>query len=96
MNHPADQARREWQFEGDLAEDILNYFAEHPQAMDTLRGIAEWWLMRQQVRVVVERVARVLEQLVKRGVLEQIGTGAGAQYRLNQGRLPAKDNIARV
>ena len=39
--------------EDQVAKDILAYLAEHPQAMDTLEGIAEWWLMRQHIRVTV-------------------------------------------
>ena len=29
-----------------VAEAVLNYLADCPQAMDTEEGIAEWWLMR--------------------------------------------------
>jgi hypothetical protein len=33
-----------------LVRVILAYLAEHPQAMDTIEGIAEWWVRRQEVR----------------------------------------------
>lgn len=68
--------------EEELAEVVLQYLAEHPHAMDTLKGIAEWWIMRQQVRVNVNALARVLRQLTERGLLEEIGTGESARYRL--------------
>lgn len=61
---------------------ILAYLAEHPHATDTLEGVAEWWLMRRRVRVEVEAVAGVLEDLVARGVLEADGRGAERRYRL--------------
>lgn len=66
----------------DVAEAVLGYLAEHPQATDTLTGIAEWWLMRHQVRVTVTTLGRVLRRLTERGVLDVIGEGEHRQYRL--------------
>jgi hypothetical protein len=31
----------------EVAEAILGYLAQHPQAMDTADGIAQWWIMYQ-------------------------------------------------
>ena len=67
-----------------LTRMILDYLAEHPQAMDTVEGIAEWWILRHQARVVTARVARVLAQLTARGLLEKFGTGESSRYRLRQ------------
>jgi hypothetical protein len=67
-----------------LADAVLAYLAEHPDAMDTVDGVAEWWVMRQRVRGDVEAVARVLHALAERGVLEEIGEGAGRRYRLRR------------
>ena len=53
-----------------LEAEILEYLAEHPNAMDTLEGIAGWWLERHRIRVSVEALSRVLERLVESGVLE--------------------------
>ncbi len=66
----------------EVAESILAYLAEHPQAMDTVEGIAQWWIMRQQVRVNVTTLARVLQGLADKGLLEQIGDGEQRRYRL--------------
>ena len=65
-----------------MAESVLRYLAEHPEAADTLEGIAEWWLMRQQVRVSVTRLARVLRRLTDTGVLEEVDAGERRRYRL--------------
>ena len=65
----------------DLADAVLRYLAECPEAMDTAEGVAEWWLMRQHVRAQVEAVARVLAQLVDRGVLEIVEGPDGPKYR---------------
>jgi Fe2+ or Zn2+ uptake regulation protein len=67
-----------------IAEAILDYLAEHPEAMDTPEGIAGWWLERQQVRVSVPAIIRVLRSLTEEGVLEEFGTGATRHYRLRR------------
>jgi hypothetical protein len=61
---------------------IVSYLAEHPGAMDTIDGIAEWWITRQQIRTDVERLTMVLEQLVRSGVLEAVDDGERRMYRL--------------
>ena len=44
----------------ELATAVQAYLADHPAAMDTQEGIAEWWLLRQRVQIEVSRVERVL------------------------------------
>lgn len=68
--------------ESPVAAAILDYLAEHPQAMDTLEGIAEWWLARQRVRIEVRAVASALQQLTEQGLLEEVGSGESRCYRL--------------
>jgi hypothetical protein len=72
------------QLDQELAEAVLSYLAEHPAAMDTVEGITEWWLMRQRVRMVVERVERVLGRQTEEGVLETVGGGPSRRYRLRR------------
>jgi hypothetical protein len=76
--------------EDEVADEILAYLAEHPQAMDNVEGIAEWWLMRQHIRVSVAMLARVLRQLTTQGVLEELGSPEDPRYRLKltPGRRP--------
>lgn len=64
----------------------MNYLAEHPQAMDTLEGIGEWWVMRQRVRADLEALTKVLRDLTDQGLLEKIGSGESARYRLKTKR----------
>jgi hypothetical protein len=66
----------------ELAQAILAYLAEHPQAMDSVEGIAQWWLMRQQIRVGVKTLTRVLRGLADRGLLEEVADGGQRRYRL--------------
>ena len=51
-----------------LRQAILNYLEEHPDAMDAVNGIAEWWIARSQIRVEVEALRRVLKELTESGV----------------------------
>jgi hypothetical protein len=65
-----------------LTRMILDYLAEHPQAMDTVEGIAEWWVRRQEVRSLVGSVTRIVHRLTEEGILEQIGNGPHSRFRL--------------
>lgn len=67
-----------------LEEAILAYLSEHPGAMETREGIAEWWVMRHVVRAEVEAITRVLRSLTERGILEQVGTEPQCRYRLTR------------
>jgi Fe2+ or Zn2+ uptake regulation protein len=72
------------QRETELARVVMRYLAEHPQAMDNAQGIAEWWVMRQQVRVEVETLVKVLQRLVDEGLVEKLESANGPLYRLNR------------
>lgn len=77
-----------------MTEAILEYLKEHPRASDTLEGIAEWWIMRQQVRVEITTLQKVLRQLLKNDLLEKIGKGREAIYQLKakEGAPPGSAN----
>jgi len=81
-NEAGEARRREQQ----LVEAIVDYLSEHPHAMDTLEGIAEWWIMRQRIRVDVEMLGRALNRLIDQDVLERMGSGETACYRLKTRR----------
>lgn len=57
-----------------LAFKILDYFRRHPQAKDTVEGIARWWVQDDPVEV-----RRVLEKLVN---LNLVGKRANASFDL--------------
>ena len=64
-----------------LEVEILAYLTEHPHAMDTVGGIAAWWLDRHHVRG-DEALSRTLGRLVDLGILEMIGGQHEPLYRL--------------
>jgi len=70
------------QADAELAAAVMKYLAEHPKAVDTLEGIAEWWVMRQQARVDLDSLGRVLRLLAAQGLVEVDGEGDEARYRL--------------
>ena len=59
----------EMEAEQKLAQQIQDYLELRPQAGDTLEGIANWWLLRQQVNESVEEVKRALAFLKSRNVI---------------------------
>ena len=61
-----------------LVEDVLSYFIRHPQAADSLEGIARWRLLDEVVRHTVTATHEALDWLVARGLLQQEG-GPGRQ-----------------
>jgi hypothetical protein len=52
-----------------LADEVLAYLLRHPQAQDTMEGIAEWWLLEQRIRDAVADVEKTLRELVDRDFL---------------------------
>ena len=52
-----------------MAQQIQEYLELRPQAGDTLEGIANWWLLRQQVNESVEEIKRALAILKTRNVI---------------------------
>jgi ATPase family associated with various cellular activities (AAA) len=67
-----------------VADSILHYLEEHPQAMDTLEGIAGWWVQNDNTPISMDALARVLDTLIERRDVQVVGTGAARRYRVNK------------
>ena len=52
-----------------VAREIEQYLESHPQAADSLEGIATWWVSKQRIRSELEVVRAALEQLARLGVI---------------------------
>ena len=55
----------------DVAEEILSYLRNHPNAADTLEGILNWWLPRQRYETEQQRIEQGLEYLVTQGLVSK-------------------------
>ena len=55
-----------------LVREIMRYFEDHPNASDSVQGIAKWWLKHQRYVETTEQVEQALDLLVKKGKLQRI------------------------
>ncbi len=55
----------------ETAKEILRYLLHHPEAEDTLEGIARWWLERGRITRTVDEVGESLELLLARGLIQE-------------------------
>jgi hypothetical protein len=77
--------RRRRQAAPESARDVLGYFLRHPEAADTLEGVARWRLMQERIQQSVEEVAQALEWLVVEGLLlVESAQGADPVFRLSR------------
>jgi hypothetical protein len=67
-----------------MANEVLSYLSGHPEAQDTIEGIAEWWLLEQRIRHEITEVKKALDELVAQGlILERSGRDGHVHYRFN-------------
>lgn len=69
-----------------LCDELLGYLQDHPNAMDTLEGIAGWWVPHHRVPVDLERVAQALRTLEARELIERTGSPERQLFRIRRGR----------
>src|SRR5437879_818491 len=78
------------------AEEVLQYFLQHPAVSDTLYGVARWRLLEETVRRGVDEVRAALAWLVARGLLlEESTSGAEPVFRANPERIAEAQDLAR-
>ena len=71
-----------------LAREILAYLSDHPDARDTVEGIATWWVASRGVEADSPAVRVALADLVIRGfVVESRRRNSRIHYRVNRSRL---------
>lgn len=67
-----------------VARAILQYLRKNPNAQDTVAGIAEWWLPKQQITTQVSTVKDALALLLTQGlILEVRGKDSQSHYNIN-------------
>ena len=63
---------------------ILQYLHHNPNAQDTVAGITEWWLPRQEISTPAGTVKNALGLLLVRElILEVKGKDSQSHYRIN-------------
>lgn len=55
-----------------LARAILRYLEAHPEAKDTIEGIAQWWLLREWHEPLCGHVKRAVSWLLSQGLILEI------------------------
>lgn len=73
--------------EYEVAHAILNYLYEHPDAKDTLEGIAQWWITREGIARELDEVERGILILLNQGLVVEVRRGGlMPYYQLNRAR----------
>lgn len=68
---------------------ILAYLLDNPDAQDTLKGIADWWLLQQDIKRNVALIRKTIDWLTYKGFLvEKLGRDKTKYYQVNRARLP--------
>jgi hypothetical protein len=76
-----------------VALQILKHLVDNPEGMDTLEGIARFWVLRQRIEMNMNEVENAVINLAEEGLLivkdfrAEPGCGAGPFYCLNPSRL---------
>jgi dsDNA-binding SOS-regulon protein len=71
-----------------LGKRILDYFAKHPDAADSLEGIAEWWLPQSGLSVSEEAVQEALALLVAEHRIARIDLADGRTLYQSAAKVP--------
>jgi len=58
-----------------LSAEIIKYLDLHPGAVDSMEGIAKWWLLDTS-QVSMETLAYAIKHLVDEGVLAEVKTNS--------------------
>ncbi|MBU6398890.1 MAG: hypothetical protein KGS61_01100 [Verrucomicrobia bacterium] len=66
--------------ESPIERQILDYLAANPAARDTLRGIAEWWVLKQRISEATPTILAAVASLVAQGKLSARSGPDGQVY----------------
>jgi hypothetical protein len=74
--------------------ETLDYFLRHPQAADSLEGMARWRLLYDQVERGIEEIDQALQWLVAQGLLaETTAPGKPPIFSLAPSAIPAAHRL---
>lgn len=70
-----------------IAHEIMQYLQRHPNAADSLNGIAQWWLARQRYQNALDKVNLALDLLIKQNYIKRTDNRHGQTiYKFNPGQ----------
>ena len=76
-----------------IAQEIQRYLQKHPDAADSVSGIARWWLARQRYQDALDKVGMALELLVRQRLVSRTDQIDGrALYAFNSPEKNKKTN----
>ena len=81
--------------ESPVERHILDYLSANPSAQDTLRGIVEWWLLKQRIQESLSEVEAAVNRLVTKGqLIAEAGPDGLIRYRSprREGTPPSRDS----
>lgn len=68
-----------------IAQGILEYLLENPNAEDTLEGVVQWWLLERTIKQQTLAVEKALASLVDEGLVVAVkGRDFRVHYRINK------------
>lgn len=70
------------------AEALLAYWGTNPDAMDSVQGIAQWWLAGSAGRLSMPEIEQALNVLVARGLVVRRTLADGTEVYARQGTRP--------
>ena len=80
----------------EICRYILAYLSDNPEAGDTFDGIAEWWLLSQQIKFETRNVSEAVARLVSEGLIEEHQEADTRKtYRINKTRAREIRNMLR-
>ena len=69
----------------EIARAVLRYLQEHPDAKDTLQGIAQWWILRECAERKLSEVEEGVSVLLTKGlIVEMRREGLPSYFALNK------------
>ena len=76
-----------------IAQLILSYMENNPEAIHTAEGIARWWILQQRLEEEIHLVEKVIEYFSIKGILEKVQlTDGNSYYKFRQENLERTSN----
>ena len=71
-----------------IAQLLLKYIKNHPDAKHSAEGIARWWILQQLFEEEIALIERVLSYLMQGGILQEANLNSDQKYyKINDERL---------